>query len=83
LKNFTTEQVIDTLAGLGFAGKREDIERSFHGYHNRKFNLTLPDLLAVKDHSLDAINLEQNSMLDEKQNAMLDEKQEKPLLISH
>jgi hypothetical protein len=51
---------------LGFAGTREEIERIFHGYHNRKFNLTLPEILAIKDHSLDAMNLQPNTMVDEK-----------------
>lgn len=52
VSNFTKGQIIEKMANLKFIGSREDIERQFLGYHNRKFNLTLPDLLSMKNKSL-------------------------------
>lgn len=47
------------MSKLGFMGSGEDLERQFFGYKNRKFNLTLPDLLSVKDRSLNEMNMEE------------------------
>lgn len=57
LKNFNKQQIVDKMSKLGFMGSKQDLQRQFFGYKNRKFNLTLPDLLSVKDKSLSSMNM--------------------------